>query len=203
MPLSDIAIINMALGHLGDSQVIAARTELSNERIVADVFYDQAVEVALEGYAWGFATKTITLGLVEDFTALTTFHEWDFSYRYPDDCVKVRRIVSSLGRHDPNPPPFVIGADDTARLIYTNQIDAMIVYTRLVTDTALFSALFGEAVSWWLAGLMAPGLAKEHSRAQECFSIYQTVIRTAQAADRNESQEPIPDMESEAIRARA
>lgn len=198
MPYTDVQIINMALVHLGHTQFIANRSELANEAIVGDLFYDPAVQYCLEDFAWGHARKYVALGLVQT----DPNDDWQYSYRYPSDCVKVRRIVTALGRVDPAPPPFNVGQDDTGRLIYTDTQNAVIEYTKLVTNTALFPAMFAEAVSWWLAGLMCPGLAKDRKQAAGCFQMYSLVLARAQAKDRNESQDP-PELESEAIRARA
>ena len=198
MSVTDVQIINMALAHLGQTQLIAARSELTNEAIVGDLFYDPAVQYCLEDFAWGFARRYVAVGLVEE----NPNDDWAFSYRYPSDCVTVRRIVTALGRQDPNPPPFNIGQDDTGRLIYTSTENAIIEYTKLVTNTAFFPAMFAEAVSWWLAGLMCPGLAKDREQAAGAFQMYSLILARAQAKDRNESQDP-PELESEAIRARA
>jgi len=198
MPYTDVQIINMALAHLGHTQLIAARSELANEAVVGNLFYEAAVQYCLEDFAYGFARQYVAPGLVET----DPNEDWQFSYRYPSDCVKVRRIVTRLGRQDPNPPPFNIGQDDSARLIYSNTENMVIEYTKLVTNTALYPAMFAEAVSWWLAGLMCPGLAKDRKQAAGCFQMYSLVLQRAQAKDRNESQDP-PELESEAIRARA
>lgn len=198
MPATDVSIINMALAHVGWTQFITARSQLLNQTAVLNLFYDQAVEYALEDFAWGFARRYVTLGLVEE----DPNDDWTFSYRYPTGTAKVRRIVTSLGLLDPNPAPFSIGQDDTGKLVYTDQEDAVVETTKLITTTAQFPAMFVEAVSWWLAGLSCPGLAKDRKQAAGCFQMYSLVLQRAQAKDRNESQDH-PELESEAIRSRA
>lgn len=197
MPITDVQIINMALSHLGHTVFIDDRTEDSQEVAVSNIHYDQAISYTLEDFSWGFARAYDTLGLVEE----EPNDDWRFAYRYPVDRVKVRRIVTALGRQDPNPPPFVIGSDDTGRLVYTDQEEAVVETTKLIEDAALFPSQFAEAVSWWLAFLMVPGLAKEPKIAGDCFRVYTQLVTQAQASDGNESQRH-PDYESEAIRAR-
>lgn len=201
MPTTDVNIINRALTHVGHTIYIDDRSESTQEVAVSDVHYDAAVEYVLEDFAWGFARRYWTLELVEDFTLVTTPHDYRFSYRYPDGTAKVRRIVTTLGRREPIPPPFLIGSDDTARLVYTDQEDAIVETTKLITDPSLFSAQFAEAVSWWLAGLMVPGLAKDPRSAAGCFQMYALVVQRAAAGDGNESQAHSEE-DSEAIRAR-
>ena len=201
MPTTDVRIINQALSHLGHTIFIDSRDEDTNEVAVSDVHYDDALAYVLEDFAWGFAHRYVTPGLVEDFTLVATVHDWDYSYRYPVDTAKIRRIVTSLGLRETTPPPFVIGSDDSGRLIYTNTVEAIVSTTALITDPALFPAMFAEALAWWLAFLMVPGLAKDKGVAGQCFAMYDRIMMRAASSAGNESQHD-PDEDSEAIRAR-
>lgn len=197
MALTDIQICNMALGHLGHTKFIASLTEPSLAADLCELYYEPARDFVLEDFPWPFATKYVTLGLVEE----DPNDDWTYSYRYPDDCVYARRIVNEIGRTNPNPPPFKVGADDDGRLIYTDEEDAILEYTKLVTDTNLFPAVFAMATSWYLASLIAPGLAKDKKQALNCLQIYGVVKGTAEARQLNEQQQSV-EPESEAIRAR-
>lgn len=201
MAFSDVSICNMALGHICHTRFISSLSERSNEVSVCNAFYEPARDYTLEAYPWPFATKYETLGLVQDFTALTTPHDWGYSYRYPSDCVYARRLVTTNGRTEPNPPPFKIGGDTTARLLYTDEEDAVLEYTRLITDPSLFSAAFAMALSWWLAGLIAPGLSKDAKRATGCFQMFQALTSQAEARAGNEQQQT-PEPDSEFMRER-
>jgi hypothetical protein len=201
MPTTDVRIINQALSHIGHTQFIDSRSEDSQEVAVSDVHYDDALAYVLEDFNWGFARRTNTLGLVEDFTDVTTPHDWAYSYRYPSETVKIRRVMTTLGRLDPNPPPFEIGSDDTGRLVLTDQEDCVVETTKLITDAQLYTAMFASALSWYLAFLMVPGLAKDKSIAGDMLRMYHSVMRIAEANDANEAQFH-PQLESEAIRAR-
>lgn len=197
MALTDIQICNMALGHLGHTKFIASLTEPSLAADLCELYYEPARDFVLEDFPWPFATKYVTLGLVEE----DPNDDWTYSYRYPDDCVYARRIVNALGRTNPNPPPFKVGADADGRLIYTDEEDAILEYTKLVTDTNLFPAVFAMAHSWYLASLIAPGLAKDKKQALNCLQIYSVVKGTAEARQLNEQQQSV-EPESEAIRSR-
>lgn len=197
MALTDVQICNMALGHLGQTKFIATLQDRSLAADLCALYYEPARDFVLEDFPWPFATKYATLGLVEE----DPNSDWSYSYRYPDDCVFARRLVTELGRVDPNPPPFKAGADEDGRLIYTNEEDAILEYTKLVTDTNLFPAVFAMAMSWYLASLIAPGLAKDKKQAMNCLQIYSVVKGTAEARQLNEQQQAV-EPESEAIRAR-
>lgn len=201
MALTDVQICNLALGHIGHTKFISALTDRTNEAQVLNTFYEPARDVVLEDYPWPFATKYETLGLVTDFTDETDPHDWDYAYRYPSDCVYARRIVTSNGRSEPKPAPFKVGSDEDGRLIYTNEEDAILEYTRLVDDPSLYPSKFAMALSWYLASLIAPGLAKSDKKAGACAQMYHIVKTMAEAGAGNE-QHAVPEPESEFIRAR-
>jgi hypothetical protein len=197
VPITDVSIINMALSHLGHTIFIDDRNEDSNEVAVSNVHYDAAIGFVQEKVFFGFTRRFIPLGLVE--TDPTEF--WQYSYRYPVNVVRIRRISTSLGPRDPAPPPFAIVSDDTGRLVYTNQADAVVEVSKLITNAALFTYMFAEAVSWWLASQMVPGLAKDPAEVTRCLAMAERLLDAAAASDGNESQDP-PEEDSEAIRAR-
>lgn len=197
MALTDVMICNLALGHLGQTKFIASLDDRSLAANLCTQYYEQSRNFALEDFPWPFANKYAAIGLIEE----DPNDDWRYSYRYPSDCLAVRRIVTSLGRLETAPPPFEVGGDAAGRLIYTNQESAVIRYTRLVEDTNLYPAVFGEAVSWWLAGLMAPGLAKDRKQAQVAFQMYGLVKEQAEAQQLNEQQQTT-EPDSEFIRAR-
>lgn len=216
MPTTDVRIINQALSHIGHSIFIEDRTGDSNEVEVSNVHYDDALAYVLEDFWWGFARRFVTPGLVEDFTALETAHKWDYSYRYPTDTVTIRGIVSnpalltmtpgglamSTGLMMTNQDEWEVGSDDSGRLLYTNRLDPVFEVTKLITDPALFTAMFAEALSWRLAFLMVPGLAKDKGIVGNCLKFYDMMIQNAQAKDANESFSSPTQHESEAMRAR-
>lgn len=197
MALTDVQICNMALGHLAHTKFIAALNERSLAANLCDLYFEPARDFVLEDFPWPFATAYGTLALVGE----DPNDDWDFSYRYPSGCLFARRLVTSLGRRDPNPPPFRIASDAQGRLIYTNQETAVLEYTKLVTDTNLWPAVFGMALSWYLAGLIAPGLAKDRKQALAALQVYEVIKRQAEAQQLNEQQQTV-EPDSEMIRAR-
>lgn len=197
MGFTDVQICNMALGHLGHTKFIAALTERSLAADLCGLYYEPARNYVLEDYPWPEATKYAALGLVEE----DPNDDWDYSYRYPSDCLFARRLVTEIGRIDPNPPAFKTGIDDQGRLIYSDEEDAVLEYTKLLDDPQQYRPTLGVAISWYLAGLLAPGLAKDRKQATMCFQMYEIVKTTAQSRAGNEQQQAT-EPESEAIRAR-
>lgn len=198
MPLTDIQICNMALGHIGHTKFLADLAERSNEANVVNNFYSQAVEMTLESYPWPEATKYGTLGLVEE----DPNDDWDYLYQYPSDCLYARRIVTMNGKVEPNPPPFITGYSESGRVIYTDEEDAVLEYTLRLEDPSLFRPTLGEAISWYLAFLIGPGLAKDQKLTQGCFQVWQAMTSRAQQRAGNEQQHS-QEIDSEAIRSRS
>jgi hypothetical protein len=216
MPTTTVKIKNLALAHIGHSVFIDDDNEEGTEVEVLSTVYDEALSYVLEDFWWSFARRFVTLGLVTDFTALTTPQKWSYAYRYPVDAVTIRGIIRGpystiqpVGyqydpryRLDTNEAEWEVGSDDTGRLIYTNQEECVVEVTKLITDPALYPGMFAMALSWYLAFLIAPSLARDKSVAGQMMAMYTSSLRTAEAKDANESHVDPQTYESEAMRAR-
>ena len=182
-------IANLALSNLGVGREIAnIETENSQEANACRRFYDQARETTLRDFNWPFATKEVALGLV----ASNPTEEWTYSYRYPSDCLKLRRIFSGL-RNDTRQSrvPYKIVRDDTGKLIYTDQISASMEYTINETDASRFDQDFVMALSFRLAAYMAPRLTSgdPFKMGERAYKLYVYEITKAQASAANEIQD--------------
>ncbi len=201
MTSSTTAIANLAISHLGIGKEIAnLDTERSAEAQACRRFYETAREITLRDFAWPFATKINELGLVEE----DPNDEWAFSYRYPTDCLTVRRILSGI-RNDNRQSrvPYRVTRDSSGLLIYTDMEDAELEYTIDETDVSRFPADFVMALSFLLATYTAPRLTggdpfKLGPRAME---LYQLELSKARATAANEEQaEELPDAEMIRVR---
>lgn len=186
---SKVEIFNLALSNIGNSKFIESENETSKELNLCDLHWDTAVLYALRDYHWPFAIKFATLQLIEEDP--TT--EWAFSYGYPNDCAKFRRILSG-SRNDSRagrvPYRIVNGA------IYADQEDAVAEYTKAETDIGLWPPDFILALSWLLSANVAPslaGLAGLKMRS-DALLVYGSMLDTARANAANEEQpEDLPD----------
>ena len=201
MASSETEICNLAISHLGIGKEIAnLETERSNEAAACRRFFETARDVTLRDFNWPFATKINELGLVE----ADPNDEWSFSYRYPTDCLKLRRILSGI-RNDTRQSrvPYRVARDAAGLLIFTDTADAQVEYTIQEQTVSSFPPDFVMAFSFLLASYVAPRLTagdpfKMGTRAIE---LYQVEISKAMAAAINEEQdEEYPD--SEFIRVR-
>lgn len=189
-------IANLALSHLGVGKEIAnIETENSQEANACRRYYDVARETTLRDFNWPFTTKETALTLVSQ----NPTEEWAYSYRYPTDCLKLRRILSSI-RNDTRQTriPYKIVRDNAGKLVYTDQINAAMEYTYDETDASRFDSDFVMALSLRLAAYMAPRLTSgdPFKMGERAIRLYSVEISKAQASAANEQQdEEKPDAE--------
>jgi len=194
-------ICNLAISHLASGKEISnLDTDRSQEAEVCRRFYTLARDTTLSAFAWPFASSIAALQLVE----ADPTDEWSYSYRYPTDCLKIRRILSGV-RNDTRQSrvPYKIGRDATGLLVYCDLESAEMEYTIKETEASRFPDEFVMALSFRLAALIAPRLTSgdPFGLGKRAIGFYEYEISRAQASALNEEQvEEDPD--SEFIRAR-
>ena len=199
---SDTKIANLALSHLGVGKMISDLTteQGSQEAKVCREFYAISRDLVMRGFDWPFATETISLALVDTDPT----DEWAFSYRYPTNCLKFRRILSSI-RNDTRQSrvPYRVTRDSSGKLIYCDIEDAQAEFTLHVTDAEKYPDDFVMAVSFRLAAYIAPRItAGDPFRLGErAIKFYQAEIAMAQVHAINEEQEE-EEVDSQFIRER-
>lgn len=186
---SVIEICNVALSRLGNSRTINSLTEQSKEAGVCSLHYEPARDAVLSDFDWNFARKRVALA-----DTGTNPPDWQFAYAYPTDCV---RIISIMVPGMRNPPArcrvqYEVGSDNagTGKLIYTDQDDAWLMYTGLVTDPNMYDAIFRDALAWRMAAEMAMSLTSAPQMGQNAMTMYAQIVRSAGSHSMNESQEP-------------
>jgi hypothetical protein len=196
---SEVDIANLALAHLGDSATVASLDppEGSAQAEHCARFYPIARDSLLEMHPWGFATKRVQLAQLG-----TGWPEWDYSYAQPADALNIIAVLppdstddysiglssvpmSAGGSYVPQAYSCEVDAND-ADVIYTDQIDAVLRYTALVSDTTKFSPLFVMTLSWHLAAMLAGPIFKGDTGAAEakrCTAMMQIYLSKATESD--------------------
>lgn len=230
--LANVAIVNRALIRIGAKTIANLDTEQSRESDAARVVFEEELRATLRDFPWAFSTKyQSTLAFVAGTVAVPANGDWTYAYRYPSDCVFVRRIVSDLRRaFDPNPPQFRIGQDTTGGLIFTDTENPTIEYTaRIPCAVGRGDALFRDALAWRLAASLAPSLAQvdpaaieqegrgpqdrprerkvteaqlRERAAKSAWQMYYLVLEKARRADVSEAQPDIEPGDPDWIRGR-
>ena len=194
-------VCNLAISHLGVAKtIIDVETEQSIEAKICRRFYELALKAVLRDYPWPFATKISSIALVEN----NPNDDWEFSSRYPSDCLHVRRILGQAANVTIDVRvPYKISRDGSGRLIYTNQPDAQIEYTLDISDYTIITGDFILAFSFLLAHYAAPALTngdpfKLGDRAK--LNYYEEISSAKATAVNEEQVEALP--ESEYVRGR-
>ena len=191
---SEVDICNLALSHLGDDATVASLDppEGSAQAEHCARFYPIARDSLLEMHAWGFATKRVQLAPLR-----SGWPEWDYAYAQPSDALNIIAILPSDATDDYSvgnarggayvPQPYSCEVDGNgADVIYTDQADAVLRYSGLVTDPTKFSPLFVMTLSWHLASMLAGPMIKGEagaSEAKRCVAMMQAYLAKATVSD--------------------
>jgi hypothetical protein len=217
---SEVAICNLALSHIGDDATVSSISppDGSSQAAYCARFYPQARDTVLELHEWGFATTRAVLALLTTETSV-----WRYAYALPSDCINTISVIPNTANNDysmnavvafpqslielPVPAAGVYVPQAYAletltngtQVIYTNQENAVLRYTRTVTDTTKFPALFVTVVSWYLAHLLSGSIIKGDvgaARSDACLKMAMAFIAQAKDSDtgdtHHETQHIVP-----------
>jgi hypothetical protein len=196
MATTPAQITNLALGAIGQRQLIDLLTEDSPEAAAAQVYYEQARLEVLSSWWWKFATKRQVLALTGDERT-----DWAFCYATPSDCLVARYIWN--GRAAPTNIPFDKELDDagTGLVILTDQEDAELVYTAKAPPIGLYPPHFVRAFALHLATYLANMLPVRPELGNNLNQRATFALQTAQKLDANEGkQDEKPDSEFTRVR---
>lgn len=204
-------IVNMALAEVGITKTIAAlASDTSQEAYVARLVYTEVMDTVLRDHPWGFATEYAALPWVAGSPAAPVNPDWVYTYRTPDDCVRVRRVCDPVfaRRYTTTPIPWDLRADDEAHdLLLCNEPGAgqlppplegeqptvTIEYTkRLMCVAQVNDAQFREAIVYKLAARLAKALARDSKDADRCLRNYLAALPKAQTQHANDEQPQRP-----------
>ncbi|WP_186425094.1 hypothetical protein [Cupriavidus metallidurans] len=200
---SEVDIANLSLGHLGDEATVASLypPEGSAQADHCARFYPIARDSLLELHTWGFSTTRIKLALLS-----SGWPEWDYAYAQPNDMLNSIAVLPPDAIDDYSAPPlagycnvplsaggayvpqaYSCETDDQGnQLIYTDQPNAVLRYTKRVTDVTKFSPLFVTTLSWHLASMLAGPIIKGDvgaAEAKRCAAMMQMFLSKAIESD--------------------
>lgn len=196
---SEVDICNLALAHLGDDATVASLNppEGSAQAEHCARFYSIARDSLLEMHPWGFATRRIALALLG-----SGWPEWDYCYAQPADALNIIAVLPPDATDDYSqgmsnvpmsaggsyvPQAYSCEVDGSgADIVLTDQANAVLRYTGIVTDTSKFSPLFVMTLSWHLASLLAGPVLKGDAGAAEakrCTGMMQSYLSQAMESD--------------------
>lgn len=197
---SVVAICNIALSDLGKDR-INSLSEASAEALACNQFYTHERDTLLQAYPWRFAGKTAALAQVTN----TKPGAWDYAYKRPVDCLKVRWLRREYSADDTCPQtlqqeisnPYEIEGD----LIFCNLSPAYLRYTYRHDDPSKYPPLFIDALAAKLAVRLAMPLTRDPDIRTTAYKFAVQAYNTAAAADANEVRES-SDHDSDLVEAR-
>lgn len=212
---SEVDICNLALSHLGDSATVSSidPPEGSPQAGRCARWYPIARDLVLEEDEWSFVTRRAPIALLDAAPP----SGWQYAYALPADCVKPWAVLPpnalndySVGFPQDNgftglptqrlinvgaayvPQDFVVETDTSgAKLLYTNQENAVLRYNMRMLDPTRFSAMVVDAIAWKLASYLAGPIIKGDAGAQAARTAgaaYEVAVAKAKVADANARQ---------------
>ena len=177
MSLTNINICNIALSKAGITKTITALTGTDILSVQCNNFYENIRDEVLEMHPWPFAKRIEQLCYV----AGTEYAGWDYTYEYPDDAVKIRRIFTDTSTlEEINEFDVVINYDLDEKYIVAKVGDeAYAEYTAQVTDPDLWSKTFINAMTTRLASELIIPLTTNPEKKQELLKEYQLFLDMA------------------------
>jgi hypothetical protein len=210
---SEVDICNLALANIGDTASVSSikPPDGSVQAEQCARFYPIARNALLEMASWGFATTRVPLALADVNPSST----WLYAYKCPSDAINLLSVIPPDANDDyseyfypPQNCPYPQGAMpmqvaamyapqpyaqetalDGTMLILTNAENAVLRYTKLITDTSRFSPLFVTSLSWLLSSMLAGPLIKGDAGAMEskrCAAMFEAWEAKAEASDANQ-----------------
>ena len=211
---SEVDICNLALARLGDEATVTDINppEGSVQAEHCARFYPIARNSLQENHAWGFCTRRIVLAELTDYSG--SISQWEYCYAKPNQALKIISVIDPNAANDYKglppvqypldqgqnvdilsqytPVPFALETlADGTNVIWTNQEDAECRFTRIVTDTTKFTPLFTDALSWYLASMLAGPVLKGRTGitvGQSCLKEMGRVLSSAAMSDANNTR---------------
>jgi hypothetical protein len=188
---SSASVVNAALEQVAAQTQITSLSDGSPAALAASVIYIPTVQLMLRELDPNFARYTLALTLS---TAPTPVVPWSYEYLYPADCVRLRNVrppgsgTGSLA--DPNNPSpirsnvaFDLIASVATKVILTNQVNALAVYTTSLVVEADWDAAFSDAVVRRLANPRARALSGRPDFAKELLEESAAMAATCERVD--------------------
>jgi hypothetical protein len=137
-------IANLALLHMGTGKQISdLDTDQSEEAKTLRQLFDYWMESVLRGYNWNFAHVYVNVSPIVVYPN----QEWKFQYRYPADCLFIRRFWNGTHLDDrTNVVNYVTSSDEQGRVILTNHGPSSALTGNSLTPTSTFTVAPGDIV---------------------------------------------------------
>ena len=192
MAYSKLGIINLALGKLGNSKIVASLSEDTAERIAATTVWEYIVDEVNEAKDWRFAKTRVFLGGGTPVDT-ETYLGWDYAYQLPTDFLRLPKPTKSSLKSDPAIYPLgleykievVTGSPDDYFVLlsdYDNANEDMYcVYIKRQSDLTLWSPTAISALAFRLAAEMVFKLTEGLDKYSTMMTLYNRELARAES----------------------
>lgn len=180
MAISEVNIINDALGELGEPSIVS-RSDNTAQANAADRFFDQAKREFLEERGWRFASKQVQLARL----ATAPSFKYAYAYQIPVDFIRLIEL-NEVDVEDVRVPLYEKVGDQ----IHTDETTVKIVYV-YDADVSLFTPSAAMAMAFKLADKMARLLTDSASQKEEMAMRYEKAVKKAKSIDSMHQRQPI------------
>lgn len=175
---SKVDICNRALSSIGSKSVIQDIDEGSTESVQCKLHYTPARRTALASMDWRFASRQVTLALTANTPTL-----WAYEYAWPNYCIEPREILPSVRSGKPIPFDVVLNDTLSARVIHTDEAEAVLRYTADAENANVYPPQFEDVLVASLATRLVIPLTRDQKLLPEARAQYMMAIGLAQAGD--------------------
>lgn len=185
MPSDDVKleIWNLAVLSIGE-RPISALNEASKAAQLCSRLHDRLLSNLLSGFDWKFAKTTAVLVLTNP---APTAYRYALAYNLPSDCLRARRVISEGMSWDDDSR---IEFDIEGRVLKCDIENAVLQYTKLITDATLYDTLFIDTFAKYLAVHIAMPLTGKPEVQGAAMRMLQIVSPHSEATTANEQAKP-------------
>lgn len=185
---TQVQVVNSALEHIAAQTKIVSLVDGTTAANAANVVYGPIVQLLLRELDPDFARFTAPLTLS---AAVTPVPPWAYEYIYPADMVRLRQVRPPtnliVDKFDPQPVranvAFDLIAATNTKVILTNQVSALAVYTSSTVTEAQWDSAFTETVIRRLANPLAMALSGRPDFADKLLQQSAAMAQTAEMID--------------------
>ncbi len=223
MAVSQVELCNLALSRAGGHRIaqITSLGEASNEARQCAVKLPHLIRTALRSHPWQFAMKKIVLAQVKlDLTSENQNNYFNqekilygsnYLYQYPEDCLTAHALYEANSMQNMDYQADFNGnfngsfhvelAHDGTKIIVSNILNAVLIYTAYLADVRLWDSVFYDALAWQLASELCISLGNDVQKSKEFEAKALDVFDRAKTLNNKESHQNF--ISSSYLKARA
>lgn len=189
MVTSKAQIFNIALNILGVSVPIEKADSTDNRYILLNNYYELARDYVLKDFDWNFASTFKDLSLIDKDNILSNVSNYEFCYSYPNNCICARDLFIK-GSYILN--KFCVHClESNEKVIFTNAPEAVLRFTRRISNENYYSPEFSMALAYYLASLTSNVVVGSIQKGELAYQKYTQLIRHAKVLNAQEGADNI------------